>query len=161
MTRKVPSVAVHYLRYSAGSFLVLIAGFISFPILTRLLDNTQYGILGFFDTWIGLSLGVAKLGAQHSILRYYPHRADARGMESFATNLVLVPAVVSFGLWLLATSVLTVVSWLSAEPYSMVFWFALLTIPLGVSTSFSEMVMRAREQSLLTVTLRVLARWLE
>jgi O-antigen/teichoic acid export membrane protein len=161
MTRSIPSIAVHYLRYSVGSFLVLIAGFVSFPILTRLLDNTQYGILGYFDTWIGLALGVAKLGAQHSILRYYPHNADARGMASFATNLVLIPAVVSFGLWVLATSILTVVSWLSPEPFSMVFWFALLTIPLGVSTSFSEMVLRAREQSMLTVLLRVIARWLE
>src|SRR5579871_2255717 len=139
MTRRAPSVATHYLRYSVGSFLVLIAGFVSFPILTRLLDNTQYGILGYYDTWINLALGVAKLGAQHSILRYYPHRADERGMQSFATNLVMVPAIVSFSLWLATVAVLVVVSGLFAEPFSMVFWFALLTIPLGVWTSFSEM----------------------
>jgi O-antigen/teichoic acid export membrane protein len=30
--------------------LVLIAGFVSFPVLTRLLDNHQYGILGYYDT---------------------------------------------------------------------------------------------------------------
>ena len=161
MTRSVPTVASHYLRYSVGSFLVVIAGFISFPILTRLLDNTQYGILGYVDTWIGLAVGVAKLGAQHSILRYYPHRADGRGLQRFATNLVLLPAAVSLLLWLLTVFVLELVSQFTSEQFSPVFWFALLLIPLGVGSSFSEMVLRAREQSLLTVSLRVIWRWIE
>jgi len=161
MTRKLPTVAGHYLRYSVGSFLVLVAGFVSFPILTRLLDNTQYGILGYVDTWIGLALGIAKLGAQHSILRYYPHRAEAGVMERFATNLVMLPAAASLLLWIAAALVLAVATRFVPDAFPPVFWFALLTIPLGVGTSFSEMVLRAREQSTLTVTLRVIWRWLE
>lgn len=161
MTRSVPTVASHYLRYSAGSFLVLIAGFISFPILTRLLDNTQYGILGYCDTWIGLAVGVAKLGSQHSILRYYPHGADATALQRFATNLVLVPALVSFVLWALTAAVLVVVSLFTSEQFSPVFWVALLLVPMGVWSSFSEMIFRAREQSGLTVAMRVVWRWVE
>lgn len=161
MTRSVPTVASHYLRYSVGSFLVLIAGFISFPILTRLLDNTQYGILGYCDTWIGLAVGVAKLGSQHSILRYYPHGADSSGLERFATNLVLLPMLVSFVLWALTAFVLAVISMVTSAQFSPVFWFALLLVPMGVWTSFSEMIFRAREQSTLTVVMRVIWRWVE
>ena len=34
-------IAGHYLRYSAGNLSTMVAGLVSFPILTRLLDNTQ------------------------------------------------------------------------------------------------------------------------
>ena len=47
-----PGVATHSLRYVSGNVLVMIAGFVSFPIMTRLLDNGQYGILGYFDAWL-------------------------------------------------------------------------------------------------------------
>ena len=62
------SVGTHYLRYSSANIAVLLAGFVSFPILTRLLDNTQYGILGYYETWIALSVAVLKFGAQHEFL---------------------------------------------------------------------------------------------
>ena len=48
MTAKKPGFATHYLRYSTGNLLVIVAGLVSFPILTRLLDNKQYGILNYY-----------------------------------------------------------------------------------------------------------------
>ena len=33
------------------NLLVLAAGFVSFPITTRLLDNHEFGVLAYFDTW--------------------------------------------------------------------------------------------------------------
>src|SRR5688500_20366037 len=58
------SMGTHYLRYSTANALVLLAGLISFPALTRLLDNTQYGILGYYETWVMMAVAIAKLGAQ-------------------------------------------------------------------------------------------------
>jgi O-antigen/teichoic acid export membrane protein len=49
-------------RYSSATVLVMLAGLISFPALTRLLDNTQYGILGYYDTWMMMAAAVIKLG---------------------------------------------------------------------------------------------------
>jgi O-antigen/teichoic acid export membrane protein len=161
MSARSPSIAAHYLRYSTGSFLVLVAGFISFPILTRLLDNTQYGILGYCDTWIALGIGVTKLGSQHSILRFYPHRDETRAMERFATNLVLLPAMVSVLLWAFAAAVTALIAMSGWDQFPPVFWFSLLLIPLGVLSSFTEMVFRAREMSGLTVAMRVVWRWVE
>ena len=43
MTAKKPGFATHYLRYSTGNLLVIVAGLVSFPILTRLLENTSVG----------------------------------------------------------------------------------------------------------------------
>lgn len=159
--RPIVGVGTHYLRYSSANLIVLIAGFVSFPLLTRLLDNTQYGILGYFETWVMLAVAVAKLGAQHSIIRFYPAEADERQLGHFATNLVLLPILVSVGLWLLIASGLGIFNAFSSEKFSLVFWLALFLIPLVVVGSLVEMVFRASERSLLLTGTRVAKRWLE
>lgn len=155
------SVGTHYLRYSSANLMVLLAGFVSFPVLTRLLDNTQYGILGYFETWVMLAVAIAKLGAQHSIIRFYPPVSDDRQLGHFATNLVLLPIIASFALWLVVAAAIGVVNAFSVEKFSAVFWLALALIPLVVVVSLVEMVFRASERSLLLTGTRIAKRWLE
>ncbi|MCA1780339.1 MAG: hypothetical protein LC637_13470, partial [Xanthomonadaceae bacterium] len=62
MTKRGPtSVLVHYLRYLGGNTITVAAGFVSFPFMTRLLDNQQFGILGYYEAWLLLVTGVLKL----------------------------------------------------------------------------------------------------
>ena len=84
-------VGTHYLRYGSANVLVMIAGFISFPVLTRMLDNTEYGILGYYETWVMMAVALAKLGAQHAIIRFYPFGGDHARHLRFSTNLFLLP----------------------------------------------------------------------
>lgn len=155
------SVATHYLRYSTANVLVLLAGFISFPIMTRLLDNTQYGILGYFDTWVMMFVAVTKLGAQHAIIRFYPFGGTTEGMEKFATNFFLLPLLSSFSLWAVVILLFGGVSWLGGISFSPVLWCAVLAIPLMVFASLVEMILRASERSGLLMVTRVSWRWLE
>lgn len=160
-SRPLTDVGTHYLRYSSANGLVLLAGFVSFPLLTRLLDNTQYGILGYFETWVMLAVALAKLGAQHSIIRFYPPDSDDHRLGHFATNLVLLPIFASLALWAVIASALGIFNVFSIEKFSLVFWLALFLIPLVVVGSLVEMVFRASEQSLLLTGTRVAKRWLE
>ncbi|WP_170185868.1 lipopolysaccharide biosynthesis protein [Pseudoxanthomonas dokdonensis] len=155
-------IGTHFLRYSGGSILVMLAGLISFPALTRLLDNTQYGILGYYETWLMIAVAVAKLGAQHAIIRFYPYAgADSDRMARFATNLFLLPLLVSVALWSAAMLVLVCVDYFGGARFSPVLWLALASIPLLVFVSLVQMVLRAGEHSgVLTIT-RVSWRWLE
>lgn len=155
------SMGTHYLRYSSASFLILLAGLVSFPLLTRLLDNTEYGILGYYEAWIVLSVALAKLGAQHSIIRFYPQPPDSDRLRHFATNLVLFPILVSLLLWAVLVIVLAIVNVLRVESFSAVFWCAAFLIPLVVMSSLVEMVFRAGERSMLLTVTRVSKRWLE
>src|SRR3546814_18253163 len=123
------SVGTHYLRYSSANLMVLLAGFVSFPVLTRLLDNTQYGILGYFETWVMLAVAIAKLGAQHSIIRFYPPVSDDRQLGHFATNLVLLPIIASLALWLVVAAAIGVVNAFRVEKFSAVLLMALSLIP--------------------------------
>lgn len=158
---KRPGIAAHYLRYSAGSLLAIVAGLVSFPILTRLLDNTQYGILGYVDTWVVMAVSVGKLGAQHALLRLYPHGGDDKQMLAFSTNLFYLPLAVSLALWLVVASVLIVLNRVAGLHHSPIFWLALFLVPMLVSASMIEMVLRAMENSRLVMFTRVAWRWLE
>lgn len=153
--------ATHYLRYSSATILMMAAGLVSFPVLTRLLDNTQFGILGYYDTWLMMAVTIMKLGGQHAILRLYPFGGDEVRMTHFTTNLVFLPMMVSVGFWLLGLAVLAGVSWWRDMAMPAVFWCAVLLIPMMVFTSQIEMTLRVSERSGLLTTTRVSWRWLE
>ncbi|PKM08442.1 MAG: hypothetical protein CVV14_04085 [Gammaproteobacteria bacterium HGW-Gammaproteobacteria-4] len=159
--RPIIGVGTHYLRYSSANLMVLLAGFVSFPLLTRLLDNTQYGILGYFETWVMLAVAIAKLGAQHSIIRFYPPESDDHRLGHFATNLVLLPILASLAIWAAIAIAIGIFDAFSDDTFSAVFWLALFLIPLVVIGSLVEMVFRASERSLLLTGTRVAKRWLE
>lgn len=151
----------HYLRYSSATILMMATGLVSFPVLTRLLDNTQYGILGYYETWVLMTVAVIKLGAQHAIIRLYPFGGDELRLTHFATNLMFLPLAVSAVLWSMGIVVFAGVSWWREIPHSAVLWCALLAIPLMVFISHVEMTLRASERSGLLTTTKVTARWME
>lgn len=156
-----PSMITHYLRYSTTNVLVLLAGFVSFPVLTRLLDNTQYGVLGYYDTWVMVFVAVVKLGAQHAVLRFYPFGGDPRQLERFGTNLVTLPTLLSLALWCVAALALAAIDWLGRAEFPAVFWCVVLLAPVLVVNSVVTMVARASERSGLVMATRIGGRWLE
>ncbi|GAA5076107.1 oligosaccharide flippase family protein [Lysobacter panacisoli] len=156
-----PGLGRHYLRYSTANALVMLAGVVSFPLLTRLLDNTQYGILGYYETWVLMAVAIAKLGAQHSIQRFYPHGADGERLKAFATNLFYLPMIGSLVLWALVGAAVVVHGQLTGNGHSPVFWMALAMTPLLVYSSLVETVLRVTEQSRMVMFTRVAWRWLQ
>lgn len=159
--KKAIGIGTHYLRYSTASILVMLAGLVSFPVLTRVLDNTQYGILGYYETWLMIAIAVAKFGAQHAILRFYPYGNEATGLKRFATNLFLLPMLMSLGIWVLAITVFFCIERFGDADFSPVLWLAMLSIPMMVFVSLVQMVLRAGEHSGLLMVTRVSWRWLE
>lgn len=156
-----PSIATHYLRYAMSNVVVLLAGFISFPILTRLLDNTQFGILRYYDTLMLIGVALVKLGSQHAIVRFYPYDGDPQKMKAFGTNLVLLPLVLSASLWALGALGLALWYRWSGAAFDPVLWCAVVIIPMLAASNIVQMVVRARERSDLVVATRVIGRLLE
>lgn len=154
-----PSIATHYLRYTIGNVLILLAGFVSYPILTRLLSNAQYGVLGYFDAWMLMLTAVIKLGSQHSTLRFYPHGGDRSGMARYGATFVLFSFAVSCGIWLLAAFALAVVTWLGHVRQPVEAWIMLVLLLPTVCISYVTSVLTAEERSDLSVRLSVGQRW--
>jgi O-antigen/teichoic acid export membrane protein len=154
-------IATHYLRYLGANLLVMAAGFVSFPVMTRLLDNHQFGILGYYEAWLLVGAGVLKLGSQHAILRFYPHGGDRAALRQFRSDLVLMPFLLSLFLW--ACCVLAVASLVERLPSAEqpVIWILMLTAPLIIWCSFIEALMYALERSDITLWLKSAWRWSE
>jgi O-antigen/teichoic acid export membrane protein len=155
------SVGTHYLRYSTANIAVLLAGFVSFPLLTRLLDNHQYGILGYYETWIALAVAVAKFGAQHSVMRLYPHGADADGLRHFSTHMVLFPILAMLAVWTAVAIAMGGAALLGEYRPAPVVWCALFLVPLVAISSLMDIVLQASERSMLLMVTRVCKRWME
>lgn len=160
-SRPRPDIATHYLRYSISNGVVMLLGFISFPILTRFLDNTQFGILRYYETLMLLGVALIKFGTPHAIVRFYPYDGNQGRMRDFGTNQVLLPLVLSISTWAVGALALVLWSWASGGNYHLLFWFALVMVPMMAATNIIQMVVRASERSDILMATRVIARMLE
>ncbi len=156
-----PSLATHYRRYVVGNILVLIAGFISFPVLTRLLDNRQYGIFGYFDTWLLLLVALLKLGSQHAIIRLYPHGRDATALRRFIVSFLWYPFRYSVLLWAVAAIIYALAADRLEPEVRAVGWCMMLMLLPATWTSYVNALILAEERSALTMRIAVIQRWLE
>jgi O-antigen/teichoic acid export membrane protein len=68
---QIKSLLRHISIYSLGSLVVTLAGFISFPILTRLLGVDDYGDMSLVAVTLTFLVAVGKLGLQHSAIMFY------------------------------------------------------------------------------------------
>lgn len=154
------TLTTHYLRYALGNVLMIGAGFVSFPITTRLLSNAEFGVLSYWEAGLLLLVAVVKLGGGDAIVRFYPHGGGSPEMSRYATNFVVLPALVSLAVWLLAmaaTTVAALAGWIDAPTIAMVAVAQALPLVWG---GFVLRAMQAREQSGLNTVVSVLWRWL-
>jgi O-antigen/teichoic acid export membrane protein len=62
----------HSSHYLGGRVAVMLLGFISFPVFTRLFSVADYGTMNLITNTVLLLTVLSKFGFQHSVQRYYP-----------------------------------------------------------------------------------------
>jgi len=65
-------------HYAIGEVFVMLSGFISFPILTRVFSPSEYGVLSLISITLWILLAFAKGGLQEAAIRYYPEYTSSR-----------------------------------------------------------------------------------
>jgi len=158
---KRPGIATHYLRYLSSNVLVVAAGFVSFPLLTRLLDNHEFGLLGYYEAWLVLIASVLKLGSQHTVLRLYPHAGNSLDLARFRSNHIALPFALSLALWLCCVALAWTFSARLPQSEHTLVLLLLLTLPVMIWCSLVEAVMYALERSDITLWMRTAWRWSE
>ncbi len=58
-------------QYSLGSLFTALAGFVSFPFLTRIFSVSDYGIMNLISATLAVLVAVGKLGIQHAVVRFH------------------------------------------------------------------------------------------
>src|SRR5215471_16165508 len=67
----------HSSHYFGGRVALMLLGFASFPIFTRVFSVAAYGVLNIIQNIVLLLTVLAKFGFQHSVQRYYPEYAGS------------------------------------------------------------------------------------
>jgi len=75
----VKSLLVHTSHYSLSSALIMVAGLVSFPILTRIFSVADYGVMSLVGSTLGIAVALGKVGVQHSIIRYQSEISSGNG----------------------------------------------------------------------------------
>ncbi len=84
-------------HYTLANLAIMAAGFVSFPILTRVLSVGEYGYMGLIVMLITFLNSLAKAGLQHSSVRLWPEwEHQEHGLQRFA--LTLFVAALSFAI---------------------------------------------------------------
>ena len=67
----------HSSHYLGGRVVVMLLGFISFPVFTRVFSVAEYGVINLITNTVLLLTVLSKFGFQHSVQRYYPEGEEA------------------------------------------------------------------------------------
>ena len=69
--KKHESVLSGFLHIGFGTAINMVIGFFTTPIITRLVDPTEYGRLSIFNMYISISIMVLCMGLDQALVRYY------------------------------------------------------------------------------------------
>lgn len=87
---------LHFSHFLTGNALSLLLGFITFPILTRVLSREEYGILGLVSTTMLLFVAMGKSGLSNGIIRFYgDYDSNDDALSGFVTTVFLKGLVLS------------------------------------------------------------------
>ena len=74
----------HSSHYLGGRVVVMLLGFISFPVFTRVFSVAEYGVINLIMNTVLLLTVLSKFGFQHSVQRYYPEGESATSPDTAA-----------------------------------------------------------------------------
>lgn len=142
--RDMLEVLKHFKNYFSGNLATKALGFISIPILTRLLSTNDYGTYQVFAAYIGLLTVLLTLNFHGSIARYYwddPPDFDEFVGTSLAGSLFLL-AISSLGILLFPEQI----TWILGIPAKLLIYLPLM-IAMGVVYAVYNQICIATKES--------------
>jgi O-antigen/teichoic acid export membrane protein len=98
----------HTSHYSLASLFTLIAGAMTFPLLTRVFSVRDYGIMSLLGATVSLAVALGKTGLQHAVVRSYTE--IAAGKTRYAAPQLYSTALLGMGGSALIVMIVLVVS---------------------------------------------------
>jgi O-antigen/teichoic acid export membrane protein len=160
------TLARHTRNYSFASVLTTVAGLISFPILTRVLEVQDYGVMNLVASALAFAVGLGKLGMAHATLRF--HAEVRKGQLPGVTPAQFVPTVVlgmgALGLvaalvWALLALLVPATAWSDPRMGGLMLLTAVLVLVRVLHSGLTN-ILRARERSGLLALVTVVHRYL-
>lgn len=89
------SMLSHFLTIGAGTVINMFLSLLTTPIITRLVNPTEYGELSIFTMYTGIALMVLCIGLDQALVRYYYDRDDLTYKKRLLKLCFVLPLFVS------------------------------------------------------------------
>jgi len=91
------------LTIGAGTFLNILISVLTTPIITRIVDPNEYGMLTIFNTYVGMIASFCYLGLNDALLRFFFDYETKQEKKGLLKLCITIPIIISF-----VTSVISV-----------------------------------------------------
>lgn len=105
---KKTSVFKHFISIGTGTVVNMLVGFLTTPILTRLVGTAEYGQYSIFTMYASIALMVLCMGFDQALIRYF-YRVDT---PDYQRTIVRECVMLPFLCTLLAAIIVNILSWL-------------------------------------------------
>lgn len=85
----------HFITIGAGTIINMFLSLLTTPIITRLVDPSEYGQLSIFTMYTGIALMVLCIGLDQALVRYYYDREDLDYKKGLLKLCFVLPLIVS------------------------------------------------------------------
>jgi O-antigen/teichoic acid export membrane protein len=159
------TLAVQASHYSLTSLFTVLAGIVTFPLLTRVFSVGEYGIMNLVTATLTVSVALGKVGVQHSILRYQSEITAGKGRYTLpqlyaTTQLGMLGTAIIVMLAIGVGARVVPLSWLGDERVRMVFSIASFLVIVQVAESAFINFLRAEQQTKLLMKYQVAKKYL-
>ena len=151
-------------HYSFSSLLTMVAGLITFPVLTHVLPVADYGVLSLISATLTIGVALGKTGLQHSITRFQSEVAEGKSAYTRA-QLYSTTVFGMTGASLVVTVLLLIgiqvlpAGWFGGAEYAWAFRLAAGLIIIQVMDSALTNFLRAEQQTLALMKYSVIKKY--
>ena len=135
-------------QYFTGNGLAVLSSVISYPLLTRLLTQRDYGMMTIISSSLFLAVSISKVGLQNAVVRFYPEHAALGSNVVFRSTLFWAPVLNATALACVVLAVLsTVSSQITSYPLQTILFAAAPIVVLETAQAMLLNFMRAARQA--------------
>lgn len=149
-------------RYAFGEIIVMAGGFISFPILTRILTREEYGLMSLISVTLCIVEDISSAGIRHAIYRFYPLYLEKGLLKDFYSTTMLSTiafSVTGTVLIFLASYILTSLGFMQYNVKN-IFALASLLITIRCLSKFNGCIFRIRQEANKYLSFAVLTKYM-
>ncbi len=88
----------HFLLIGGGTLINMVIGLITTPLITRIVDPTEYGQLGMFTLYAHIAEMVLCLGLDQALVRFYYECTDLAHKRALLIRCIILPVIVTAAL---------------------------------------------------------------
>lgn len=93
---KKENILKHFFIIGSGTLINMILGFITTPIITRIVDPIEYGKMSIFTMYSNIAVMILCLGLDQALVRFYYEKENNEYKKELIFRCIILPVILSF-----------------------------------------------------------------